>query len=154
MNCRDSARGCIWISFVVMTLCATARAEDWPTYRHDNARSGVTAEQLLPPLSQQWVFAPGHVPEPAWPVPAKERPRVRFDDAYHVAVAGDAVYFGSSADNKVYSRRRDRRPALGNIHGRTGSACTVCLERQRLRWLGRWSCVLSQVGRRRDRVEG
>ena len=104
MNYRDYARACVRISFVIVTLCATtAMAEDWPTYRHDNARSGITAEQLVPPLARQWVFTPAHAPEPAWPVPAKERPRVRFDDVYHVAAAGDAVYFGSSADNKVYS---------------------------------------------------
>jgi len=78
-------------------------AEDWPTYRHDSARSGITAEQLAPPLSEQWVFTPTHAPEPAWPEPVKEAPRVRFDDAYQVAVVGDAVYFGSSADNKIYS---------------------------------------------------
>ena len=33
----------------------------------------------------------------------RELPKVKFDDAFHVAVAGDAVYFGSSVDNKIYS---------------------------------------------------
>ena len=80
---------------------ASVRADDWPTYQHDSARSGVTREQLAPPLFEQWVFSSGHPPQPAWPEPTKEHPRVDFDYAYHVAVSGDAVFFGSSADNKV-----------------------------------------------------
>jgi len=80
-----------------------AVAADWPTYLHDNARSGITAEQLTPPLHGQWVFVPTHPPQPAWPEPLKEFPRVRFDESFEVAVAGGAVYFGSSADDKVYS---------------------------------------------------
>ena len=76
--------------------------EDWPMFRHDNARSAITAEDLPASLALQWVFTPLHGPEPAWSNPAKEKARVRFDEAFHVAVVGDAVYFGSSADNKVY----------------------------------------------------
>jgi len=87
----------IWLAFTA------ADGADWPTYRHDGARSGITPERLLPPLSEQWVFIPKDAPEPAWPMPAEELPRMHFDDAYHVAVSGKAVYFGSSVDNKVYS---------------------------------------------------
>ena len=47
-------------------LAATASADDWPTYRHDNARSGVTAESLPLSLSLQWVFRSPYAPEPAW----------------------------------------------------------------------------------------
>jgi len=83
-------------------FCLSAMAEDWPTFRHDNARSAVTSEQLPPSLSLHWVFAPLNPPEPAWPEPAKEKARVRFDEAYHVVAVGDALYFGSSADNKCY----------------------------------------------------
>ncbi len=88
----------------------TKLTDDWPTYQHDQARSGITVEALQPPLWQQWTFVPSHPPAPAWgdpqPKPVEgqlELPRVRFDDAFHVAVVGDAVYFGSSADNCVYS---------------------------------------------------
>jgi outer membrane protein assembly factor BamB len=83
-------------------LCGTVHAEDWPTFRHDNARSASTPEQLPAKLTQQWVFVPRHAPDPAWTEPAKEKPRVRFDEAFHVAAVGDAVYFGSSANGKVY----------------------------------------------------
>jgi len=97
------------LSVVLVVICVAAHGADWPTYRHDIARSGVTAERLAPPLSLRWVFKARHAPEPAWepPKPAPiegylELPRVRFDDAFHVAVVGDSAYFGSSADNKVY----------------------------------------------------
>ena len=89
--------------------CAGPRAGDWPTYRHDNARSGITAERVSPPLSACWVFRARHAPEPAWgrpkPIPVEailELPRVHFDDAFVVSVAAGRVYFGSSADNRVY----------------------------------------------------
>lgn len=98
---------------LLITLCASAgvQAEDWPTHRHDIARSGVTGERLAPPLKQAWVHASAHRPQPAWHGPARRdgwhktenlKPRVIFDWAYHVVSAGDAVYFGSSADDKAY----------------------------------------------------
>ncbi len=101
-------------SVVFLTLGGLSRAEDWPTYRHDIARSGVTAEQLKLPLSQCWVFKPRHAPKPAWgdpkPTPSVqgivEGRRVHFDDVFHVTMAGQAVYFGSSANGKVYSLDR------------------------------------------------
>ncbi len=95
--------------FMLFAVSAPAFAEDWPTYRHDMRRSGITSEELRPPLSPVWVYHPLHKPSPAWEPPRSvpvegylELPRVRFDDAYHVVAAGDAIYFGSSSDNKVY----------------------------------------------------
>jgi outer membrane protein assembly factor BamB/SAM-dependent methyltransferase len=98
---------------IVVAASAASRASDWPTYRRDAARSGITAEALKPPLDPCWIFRPRHAPEPAWGDPnprpvggwhgLTELRRVHFDDAFHVAVAGGAVYFGSSADGKVYS---------------------------------------------------
>jgi len=90
------------LAALCLLLAATGMAEDWPTYRHDNARSAVTPEDLDLPLAAQWIFVPPHPPAPAWTNPAKEKARVRFDEAYHVAAAGDAVYFGSSADGTIY----------------------------------------------------
>jgi outer membrane protein assembly factor BamB len=92
-----------------LLLPAAVRAESWPMYGHDNARSGVTAESLTVPLNEQWVYKGRGPVVTAWPDPQPvalegqlETPRVRFDDAYHVAVADGAVYFGTSSDNKVY----------------------------------------------------
>ena len=98
-------RSCLAVLVVgvfVVGLVGQGAAEDWPTFRHDAARSGITPEQVAPPLAQEWVFTPMHGPEPAWPEEGKEKSRVRFDEAYQVAAVGDAVYFGSSADDKVY----------------------------------------------------
>lgn len=95
---------CIVISLLVALFAPPRRAvaDDWPSFRHDNARSAVSGESLAPPLSAEWEFTALHPPEPAWPEEGKEKSRVRFDEAYHVAVSGGNVFFGSSADNKVY----------------------------------------------------
>ncbi len=85
-------------------------AGDWPAYRHDGRRSGVTTEELKIPLSPEWTFTATHPPSHAWGDPPEqtverilELPRIRFDDAFQVAAAGGLIYFGSSSDNKVYA---------------------------------------------------
>ena len=80
---------------------ASAWADDWPAYRKDAARTGVTAESLPLPLLQRWVWRPSQPPRPAWPEPGKELNRTDFDYAYQPVVAGGLVYFGSSADDTV-----------------------------------------------------
>jgi len=91
--------------------CAPAQGEGWPTYRHDHARSGVTSESVTLPLTEAWTFASKYPPQPAWLGPARRdgwhkvdnlKPRVIFDWAFHVVLQDGAVYFGSSADDKVY----------------------------------------------------
>ena len=83
----------------------------WPTYLHDNERTGVTPEVLEPPLVPSWVHRAGQGPRPAWPPPAKQdfwnnkkdlKARVTYDRAFHVVAGGGNIYFGSSADDKVY----------------------------------------------------
>ena len=98
-----------WLWTVLWMAMLPAEADDWPTYRHDMARSGVTKEALKPPLAEDWTFVPLHPPSPAWgdPQPKEvegylELPRVKFDDAFHVAAADGAVFFGSSSDHTVY----------------------------------------------------
>lgn len=86
-------------------------AEDWPTYQHDNARSGATSESLATPLSVAWSFHSPSPPRPAWDEPARWdgynkvydlKNRQVFDKAFHVVAVDDDVYFGSSADDQVY----------------------------------------------------
>lgn len=94
-----------WILLVAPLLA------DWPTYRHDARRSGVTAEELDFPLTESWVHRPIQAPAPAWPeLPAKQdvwhrvhglAPASTYDRAFHCVVAGGRVYFGSSADDTV-----------------------------------------------------
>ena len=39
------------VSLLLFTTCSgTEEGEDWPAYRHDNRRSGITAESLEFPL--------------------------------------------------------------------------------------------------------
>ena len=101
----------IVLFFIVATSATTAVAKDWPTYRHDNYRSGETDESLdAANLTLDWVWQSAQPPQTAWAGPAKwdaynDIPRLNsmrnYDAAFHVAVAGDAVYFGSSADDAV-----------------------------------------------------
>jgi outer membrane protein assembly factor BamB len=110
----SGARGAVdaWVlAAAILAVSSTASwAEDWPTHRHDNQRSGITGEALELPLKPAWTFIPMHPPHPAWPPPAARDvahkgpvyPRVTFDRAFHTAAVGDAVYFGSSTDDHVY----------------------------------------------------
>ncbi len=100
-----------WAILAILCGHTTAAAEDWPTYMHDNARTGVTSEQLVLPLQPAWEYATPLPPQPAWPDSAKWdgwsktyhlKTRQIFDRAYQVAVVGGAVYFGSSSSDQVY----------------------------------------------------
>ncbi|MBI2440522.1 MAG: PQQ-binding-like beta-propeller repeat protein [Lentisphaerae bacterium] len=96
-------RTLLWMQ-MVMLLTLAASAEDWPMYMHDPARSGVSGEALVLPLAKLWTYTPPAEPTPAWPdLPLSERPKLTFDDATHVALAGDAVYFGSAVDNGIHA---------------------------------------------------
>ncbi|MCA9039044.1 MAG: PQQ-like beta-propeller repeat protein [Planctomycetaceae bacterium] len=93
-------------------LLTVSRAEDWPTYYHDYSRSGVTTEKLNGFLEEKWVWKSRHRPSPAWDEPAKWdgwhrvfglKNRQEYDKAFHVAIVGDVVYFGSSVEDKVFA---------------------------------------------------
>ncbi|MGI9457703.1 MAG: PQQ-binding-like beta-propeller repeat protein [Aeoliella sp.] len=94
---------------VTTLLISAAQAGEWPTYRADDHRSGVTAEALAMPLSPQWTFRPQHGPRRAWPRTFREnsytqtkiRSLLTFDHAFQAVAANGCVYFGSSADHKV-----------------------------------------------------
>ncbi len=110
MTTSNSFRAGLCLSLGLVLIGATARAADWPTYRHDNARTGHTREPLAAPLVLHWIYTSVHPLRPAWSEPAKRpregftlRHRVIFDDAFQVAAVGNVVYFGSSVDNKVYA---------------------------------------------------
>ncbi len=95
-----------------IALVSAAYGQDWPTYMHDSSRSGVTQAPLELPLKLAWTFQPLRSPAPAWPGPAKQdffhrhydlRSVETYDHAFHVTAAEDGVYFGSSAQDKVYA---------------------------------------------------
>jgi outer membrane protein assembly factor BamB len=92
-------------------LIALGQAADWPTYQHDYARTGVARESLLTPFTDGWVHRSRHAPRPAWRGEAKWdgwnkvydlKSRQIFDYAYHPVIADGLLYYGSSADDKIY----------------------------------------------------
>ena len=98
--------GLIYLLLLLAVSCGftgIGMAQDWPTYRCNIARSGVTSETIGPELFLQGSFVPAAAPQPAWPAPSEEIPRTHADNAFHVAVVEGNVYFGSSVTNKVYS---------------------------------------------------
>jgi len=91
-----------FVAIAWLTLaCATATASEWPCYKGDAARSGVTDEELTLPLVKLWRYEPSQPPRPAWPEPGKEVHRLDFDYAPQPVVAGGMVYFGTSSDDSV-----------------------------------------------------
>ncbi len=84
-------------------------AADWPAAYHDNQRTGVTAEELQPPLAQKWVFQSPAPPAKGWAPPVhgygaiKRKPNACYDDAFRVIAAGNMVWFASSAEDCVYA---------------------------------------------------
>lgn len=99
-------------ALAVVLATGVAWAGDWPAYRHDGSRTGWTIDPLRLPLAERWVYtAPGR-PRMAWAGEEGNRreglvmvQRVKFDDAFHVAVVNDRLYFGSSVDHRVYCLR-------------------------------------------------
>lgn len=89
----------IVVLFVWLASINVMVAHDWPTYRADAARSGLTEEPLSPRLFLRWTYHPGHAPEPAWP----RDDRMSFDRVHHVAIADGRVFFGNTVDGKVYA---------------------------------------------------
>ncbi len=86
-------------------------AGDWPTFAHDQSRSGKTEEQLSFPLVESWSRKSKVRPLPIWDEPATwdgwnkvydMRNRVDFDKAFHVVVVGNRLWYASSVEDKLY----------------------------------------------------
>ena len=102
---------CVTLVALICSSLRSAIAADWPTYRHDNRRSGITAESIQVPLSLAWSHTSLTSPQMAWTGPAKwdSYANIRrlesmrnFDPAFFVIAVGDSVYFGSSVDDAVH----------------------------------------------------
>ena len=101
----------IMYCFLLVSSQGLILAEDWPTYRHDNRRSGITSEDPTMPLKQSWVRLSPHQPMMAWSGPAKwdaysgnkDLQSMRnFDPVFFVTVKGSSVYYGSSVDHGIH----------------------------------------------------
>ena len=100
------------VATLLLALSTELLAEDWPTYRHDNRRSGVTDAELRFPLSVQWVRKSTQRPQTAWTGPAKwdaysgnrDLQSMRnFDPCFYVTADERSVYFGSSVDDAAHA---------------------------------------------------
>ena len=97
---------------------------DWPTYMHDNNRSGTTEERLSLPLALIWTRDPDRAPAPAWPPPAPFdyfhrkalSPRVVFDRAFHVVSSRGRVLWGSSSTDTVHCAELETGKELWRFH--------------------------------------
>ncbi len=84
-------------------------ATDWPTYQHDNRRSGITPDQLnAANLSQSWIFTSKSRPQPAWHGKMSRDSYAKrtfqadlfdYDKAFNLIAADGMVFFGSTSAN-------------------------------------------------------
>ncbi|MFW6171623.1 MAG: PQQ-binding-like beta-propeller repeat protein, partial [Planctomycetota bacterium] len=101
------------VLFVVVTSMGATLAsdEDWPAYRKDAARSGITNVGLDFPLGRAWVRHMSRAPRPAWPEAGRSFSVFEFDHAFMPVVADGLVYLSSSADDSVHAMdARDGSP--------------------------------------------
>ena len=108
---KSHSRRIVSCFLVLLASAFCARGEDWPTYQHDNQRTGVTSEQVGPPLRLQWQFDPNCPPAKGWSEPiwgraygfVLNKSNVSYDDAFRVVSVGNTAFFCSSGENKVYA---------------------------------------------------
>ena len=105
-----------WLGWMVLALFGLSSqahlpAEDWPTFRHDQRRSGSTPEKVeasrLVPI---WQWQSTLPPQPAWPDSARWDAYAEldglhsmrnYDPVFHPVVVGDQLFLGSNADDSV-----------------------------------------------------
>ena len=86
-------------------------AEDWPTYRHDQQRSGYTTESIdAAKLTVAWQWKSAVAPSPAWPDSARWdayatldglRSMRNYDPVFHGIVVGEKLYLPSNSDHAL-----------------------------------------------------
>ena len=103
-------KGSQFALLIYVAICGPVFGSDWPTFRHDNWRSGMTDEEFPTNLRQSWRQRSIHPPRHAWPRNFRESPysgdKIRtvlnFDHAFQPVSARGLVLWDSSADHKVY----------------------------------------------------
>ena len=109
-------RAMLCAALLLFGFVGRVSADDWPMVGCDAKRSGYTRERLPETLSLRWLYRPLHSPQPAWPrsdlapydyeadrYDSHDQGRMPFDRAYHTVIVNDTLFFGSSADGKVYA---------------------------------------------------
>lgn len=89
------------IGWLVVSLsmvgAASVRAGDWPMWRHDAHRSGVSPDGLPGHLAPLWVLELD-TPRPAWP---ESQDKLQFDRSYEPVVAGGLMFVPSMVADHV-----------------------------------------------------
>jgi outer membrane protein assembly factor BamB len=92
---------CLLVALV--STVTTAHSEDWPTWRHDPLRSGVSREKLSPPLEEVWVFRSRQAANA--PVPTQAPQSFAYPWGMHytlpICSAGDSLFFNSAMDART-----------------------------------------------------
>lgn len=89
------------VSFLICHGINMLTGQDWPTYRHDLNRSAQTEISIPHELHPDWIYHSNHRPEPAWPLPGEETPRMHTDRALHPVIHNQTIYFGSPVDHQI-----------------------------------------------------
>ena len=100
------------VALASILLTMICHAEDWPTWQHDNRRTGASQEQLpVATLELTWTWTSSAPPQTAWSGPAKydayaghrNLPSMRnYDAVFHMIAVKDRLWFGSSVDDTLY----------------------------------------------------
>ncbi len=107
------------LALAISIISTSVLADNWPTYRHDNRRSGITSESISLPLEEAWCYSSPVRPKSAWSAPArwdafakiKNLASMRdFDNAFYTISASGNIYFASTIDDAVH--------CLDNITGK------------------------------------
>ncbi len=111
MKVRSAVLVIAFLVFGFWACHSSVRADDWPTYRADTARTGYSKETLPSGLSLRWVYRSAPA-QSAWP----SSDRQLFDRAAHPVVAEGVLCFGSSATGKIEAIRADTGESLWSFH--------------------------------------
>ena len=101
---RDLAIGAL---SVLLACLSNSTAGDWPCFRADPDRTGVTSETVRMPLRLAWQYEANHPPSPAFRGGLASFGRWRHvepithDYVFEPIVADGKVYFGSSTEETV-----------------------------------------------------
>ncbi|MDA1180423.1 MAG: PQQ-binding-like beta-propeller repeat protein, partial [Planctomycetota bacterium] len=107
----QSVKFAVQIVGLLAILTGSLTASDWPTWRHDAARTATTDEQLPDHPTALWSreLGPNHV---AW----QEDIRLQFDASYEPIVVGKILLVASARTNSVSAYRTETGEPIWQYH--------------------------------------
>lgn len=101
---RDRTLSAIAIVAICCVVSNVCKADSAPSrYLGGNQRTGYVDATVPKQPVLQWIYQEKHPPRHAWREPNREVQYIDFDYATQVAIGNGTVFFGSSADHKVYA---------------------------------------------------